>query len=77
MSHPQTESEIRARLDEIDAQISELLSAWENLVDYAIGGKTMNKTAALEALRRERNDLLKRLAALPAEEEVLFDDPDL
>ena len=77
MAHPRTEDEIRARLDEIDGQISELLAAWENLVDYSIGGKRLEKTAALEALRRERDSLLDKLAALPAEEPLVYDDPDL
>ena len=76
MSHPRTEPEINARLDAIDSQIDSLLSEWENLIDYKIGDRTVNKSQALELLRSERDALLARLASLPAEDIVVYDDPN-
>ena len=77
MGHPQTESDIRARLDIIDAQIELLISDWEKLVDYSVGDRTVNKSQALQLLQSEGNQLLERLALIPVEEINIYDDPNM
>ena len=77
MAHPQTEIDIRSRLNVIDAQIEILISDWEKLVDYSVGDRTINKSKALELLQYERNQLIERLASMPVEEINVFDDPNI
>lgn len=77
MGHPNTENEIRSRLDTIDSQIEILISDWEKLINYSVGDRTVNKSQALQLLQSERKELIDRLASLPAEEINIYDDPNI
>ena len=72
------ESEIRALIDKVDAEIQALLTGdGAGLVNYSVGDRRVEKSSRLGELRALRRQLLDQLARLGAQEVSLFDDPAL